>query len=334
MNLRTLANFVAIADAGSLTAAAAAIPIAQPALTRQLRELETELGTQLFQRLPRGVRLTAAGIVLYEAARQASLAWDQTVTLPQLHSSVLYETAQRVLADIARTRQRLSQDRGGSRSTIVLGASPTLARVLLPGLFERWIDAQDSIELRSREAFTPQLLDWLERGQVDMAIVTNPERGRRLSLHPLLGEPFALVSHARMGMARIVSVEELDSIPLLMTSLHRGIVDRQLMPLARQLRLKAEIDSVDSIRELVLRGRHATIMPVSVFKDAGRDTGIQMSEISGVQLNRMLVLASRIERVQDPALATAREQVENEFSRLVARGVFSLTRTERDASAG
>ena len=309
MNLRTLANFVAIADAGSLTAAAAAIPIAQPALTRQLRELETELGTQLFQRLPRGVRLTAAGIVLYE-------------------------TAQRVLADIARTRQRLSQDRGGSRSTIVLGASPTLARVLLPGLFERWIDAQDSIELRSREAFTPQLLDWLERGQVDMAIVTNPERGRRLSLHPLLGEPFALVSHARMGMSRIVSVEELDSIPLLMTSLHRGIVDRQLMPLARQLRLKAEIDSVDSIRELVLRGRHATIMPVSVFKDAGRDTGIQMSEISGVQLNRMLVLASRIERVQDPALATAREQVENEFSRLVARGVFSLTRTERDASAG
>lgn len=309
MNLRTLANFVAIADAGSLTAAAAAIPIAQPALTRQLRELETELGTQLFQRLPRGVRLTAAGIVLYE-------------------------TAQRVLADIARTRQRLAQDRGVSRSTIVLGASPTLARVLLPGLFERWIDAQDSIELRSREAFTPQLLDWLERGQVDMAIVTNPERGRRLSLHPLLGEPFALVSHARMGMARIVSVEELDSIPLLMTSLHRGIVDRQLMPLARQLRLKAEIDSVDSIRELVLRGRHATIMPVSVFKDAGRDTGIQMSEISGVQLNRMLVLASRIERVQDPALATAREQVENEFSRLVARGVFSLTRTERDASAG
>lgn len=309
MNLRTLANFVAIADAGSLTAAAAAIPIAQPALTRQLRELETELGTQLFQRLPRGVRLTAAGIVLYE-------------------------TAQRVLADIARLRQRLAQDRGGSRSTIVLGASPTLARVLLPGLFERWIDAQDSIELRSREAFTPQLLDWLERGQVDMAIVTNPERGRRLSLHPLLGEPFALVSHARMGMARIVSVEELDSIPLLMTSLHRGIVDRQLMPLARQLRLKAEIDSVDSIRELVLRGRHATIMPVSVFKDAGRDTGIQMSEISGVQLNRMLVLASRIERVQDPALATAREQVEHEFSRLVARGVFSLTRTERDASAG
>jgi LysR family nitrogen assimilation transcriptional regulator len=309
MNLRTLANFIAIADAGSLTAAAAAIPIAQPALTRQLRELEAELGTPLFQRLPRGVRLTGAGVAFYE-------------------------TAQRVLADMARLRQRLAQERGGARSRIVLGASPTLARVLLPGLFERWVDAQDSIELRSREAFTPQLLDWLERGLVDMAIVTNPERSRGLSLQPLLGEPFALVSHARMDVARIVSIEELASIPLLMTSLHRSIVDRQLMPLGHQLSLKAEIDSVDSIRELVLRGRHATIMPVSVFKNADRETGIRMSEISGVQLNRMLVLATRIERVQDPALATAREQVENEFSRLVASGVFSLTHAERNAFSG
>ena len=50
MNLRTLRYFIAIADAGSLTAAAAAIPIAQPALTRQMRELETEMGVQLLQR--------------------------------------------------------------------------------------------------------------------------------------------------------------------------------------------------------------------------------------------------------------------------------------------
>ena len=53
MNLRTLRYFIAIADGGSLTAAAAAIPIAQPALTRQMRELETEMGVQLLQRMPR-----------------------------------------------------------------------------------------------------------------------------------------------------------------------------------------------------------------------------------------------------------------------------------------
>ena len=70
MNLRTLRYFIAIADAGSLTAAAAAIPLAQPALTRQMRELETEMGVQLLQRMPRGVRLTQAGVTFYESAQR------------------------------------------------------------------------------------------------------------------------------------------------------------------------------------------------------------------------------------------------------------------------
>ena len=57
MNLKTLRYFIAVADSGSLTAAAAAIPIAQPALTRQMRDLESEMGVQLLQRLLRRARL-------------------------------------------------------------------------------------------------------------------------------------------------------------------------------------------------------------------------------------------------------------------------------------
>ena len=64
MHLRTLRYFVAVADAGSLTAGAAAIPIAQPPLARQMRDLEAELGVRLLQRLPRGVRLTQAGVTV------------------------------------------------------------------------------------------------------------------------------------------------------------------------------------------------------------------------------------------------------------------------------
>jgi LysR family transcriptional regulator, nitrogen assimilation regulatory protein len=68
MNIKALRYFVAIADAGSFTAAALAIPIAQPALTRQIRDLEADLGVSLLLRLPRGVRLTQAGVTLYESA--------------------------------------------------------------------------------------------------------------------------------------------------------------------------------------------------------------------------------------------------------------------------
>ncbi|MDR7096984.1 LysR family transcriptional regulator [Hydrogenophaga laconesensis] len=299
MNLKTLRYFIAVADSGSLTAAAAAIPIAQPALTRQMRDLEAEMGVQLLQRLPRGVRLTPAGVTLYESA-------------------------QRIVSEAARLGRRLAHSQQKNRAPVILGASPTLARLLLPRLIENCMDAMDDLELRAREAFTPALLDWLERGMIDMAVLTNPEPGRTLSFQPLLGEPFALVSHAQMRIGPVVSVNQLARIPLLMTSLHRGLVDRQLASLGKSLQVRAEIDSVDSIRELVLRGRWATIMPVSVFSDNAQDASIVMSEISGVQLNRLLVLATRIDPRPNPSLSLVHELVVAEFSRMERLGIFSF----------
>lgn len=300
MNLRALRYFVAIADAGSLTAAAAAISIAQPALTRQLRELEADLGTPLFHRLPRGVRLTPAGVTLYEAA-------------------------QRILGEAQRVRQRLTRKVGDTRTTLVLGVPPTLSRVLLPGLFEHCLRTLREVELRSREAFTPELLDWLERGVIDMAVVTNPSMGRGLALHPLLGEPFALVSNAAMGMGPIVSLAQLARVPLLMTSLHRDLVERQLLPLGKTLKVEAVLDSVDSIRALVQTRPWATIMPVSVFKEAGHNGEVVMSQITGIQLTRLLVLATRLEPDTKPALPVLQEMIEAEFSRLMREGMFNFT---------
>jgi len=303
MNLRALRYFVAIADAGSLTAAAAAVNVAQPALTRQLRELEADLGVQLLLRLPRGVRLTPAGVTLYESA-------------------------QRMLAEAARVRRLLASRNSDQKATVVLGASPTLTRVLLPGLFENTLRAVAGIELRAREAFTPALLDWLERGVIDMAIVTNPEPGRPLSHTPLLGEPFALVSHPSLKIGPVVPVRQLAGLPLLMTTLHRTLVDRQLLPLGLRVQLRAEIDSVDSIRELVLRGPWATLMPISVFKEPAAAKGVVISEISGVQLNRLLVLATRIESLDSSPQLALKEIIEAEFARLARAGIFSF------ASAG
>ena len=302
MHLRSLRYFVAVVDAGSLTAAALAIPIAQPALTRQMRDLEAEMGVPLLQRLPRGVRLTQAGVTFYESA-------------------------QRILAEAARLTQQLARSAHAAPATVVLGVPPTLANLLLPGLFESCLNTLQEVVLRSREAFTPALLEWLERGVIDMAIVTNPDPGRPLLLQPLLAEPFALVSHASMRIGPVVQAQQLTRIPLLMTSLHRSIVERQLASLGKPLTVQAEIDSVDSIRELVSRGRWATIMPVSVFKDSRPLAQIVMSEVSGVQLHRQLVLATRPDAAAAApraALPLVQDLLHAEFTRLARRGVFSF----------
>lgn len=298
VNLRTLRYFVAIADAGSFTAAAVAVAIAQPALTRQMRDLEKELGVQLFQRGARGVRLTQDG-------------------------ATLYESAGRMLAEAARVRLLLGGDGADQETTVVLGVTPTLTRVLLPGVFERCHRHLADVRLVVREAFTPQLMEGLERGLIDMAVVTNPAPHRALALQPLLVEPFALIAPVARGLPAVVSLADLARVPLLMTGLHRGIVERALAPLGARLQVEAEIDSVDAIRELVLQGRWATVMPVSVFKDApaGRVT---LSEISGAQLNRMLVLATRVERARSTALGVVNDVLRAEAGKLAGQGVFGF----------
>jgi LysR family nitrogen assimilation transcriptional regulator len=299
MNLRTLKYFVAIADAGSFTGAASAIPIAQPALTRQMRDLEVELGVQLLERRPRGVVLTAAGATFYASAR-------------------------RILAEAARVREKLAHSQFSGKAAVTIGAPPTLAGLLLPGLLQTCSHTLEGIELKSREAFTPVLLEWLERGVIDMAIVTNPSGGLGLSFQPLLSEPFALVSNRDMGYGELVQVRQLARIPLLMTSLHRGIVEQQLRILGQTLNVHWEIDSVDAIRQLVCSGHWATIMPISVFKDVAEPARVTVSEISSVQLNRHLALATRADAPTTPAMSLVQELIEGEFDRLSQDGRFSF----------
>jgi LysR family nitrogen assimilation transcriptional regulator len=300
MDLKALRYFVAISDAGSLSAASQVVSVAQPALSRQLRELEKDLGTQLLLRSSRGVHLTPAGATLYEAA-------------------------QRILNEATRVRQKLTGGSVKMETAINLGASPTLARVLLPGLFARCQKSNASIQLRIREAYTPVLLRHVERGLVDMAVVTDSEAGQPLSIHPLLGEPFALVAHVSRRLRPVISIGQLSRIPILITSLHRRIIERQLAPLGGHLNVHAEIDSVDSIRELVLHGRWATLMPVSVFKETQASHAVTLSEISGVQLNRLLVLATRPTNNQSPAIAIVSDMVQTEFARLSRQGMFSFS---------
>lgn len=301
MNLRTLKYFVAIADAGSLTGAAAALAIAQPALSRQMHDLERDMGVQLLQRMPRGVRLTAAG-------------------------ATLYESAQRMLSEAQRVRSQLAKRQDDAETRLVLGVSPTVSRVLVPGVFERCQRSVSSIRLTIREAFTPVLLDLLEKGMIDMAIITSlhGEVGRPLAMHPLVGEPFALVTPKARKMSRVVSLTELSRVPLLMTTLHRELVERELQPLGVHLNVQSEFDSVESIRELVLESNWSTLLPISVFKSPRNENRITLSEVSGIQLNRQLMMATRIEHNENPSVTLLRDLVIAELARLTKAGMFNF----------
>ena len=261
VDLRVLKYFLAVADCGSFSAASKAVFIAQPALSRHILSLEQNLGVRLFDRQARGVRLTRAGLVVYESA-------------------------QRMLTESQWLQSQLHLPGQQDETAVVLGASPTLSRVMVPGIFERCQRASTGIRLTVKEHFTSALIEDLDRDNVDIAILTNPDRSvhSRLALTPLLEEPFVLATPPGRGLGPTVSLSRLARLPLLMTSFHRQIVESQLAPLRVRLNIHSLIDSMDSIKELVLRGRWSALLPVSIMLPV--NGGYVLSEISGVQLHR------------------------------------------------
>jgi molybdate transport repressor ModE-like protein len=112
VDIRTMKCFVQVADRGSITHAADDLGITQPALTRRILQLEIELGVGLLERRPRGIRLTGAGRELLEHAR-------------------------RILREVALAEAQVRRARSAVRGRVVLGTSPTLAPLLLPGCAAR-----------------------------------------------------------------------------------------------------------------------------------------------------------------------------------------------------
>jgi DNA-binding transcriptional LysR family regulator len=184
-----LTYFVTVAEYGNLTRAAAALHLAQPSLSTQLKRLERDLGTDLFERVPRGVALTLAGQQLLPLARQALADVEQ----------------------IRRTANELTSPDGG---TLRVGATPSLSSVLLPAALTAFHAQHAQVELKFVEAGSEDLIEQLERDQLDLALVILPVPHRAVEtvllaeedLVVVVGPGHALADRKRLGIADLRGV--------------------------------------------------------------------------------------------------------------------------------
>lgn len=189
--LKQLRYFEALARHGHFGRAADASAISQPALSVQIKELETSLGTPLFERGPRLVRLTAFGEAWAVRVREILRAVDE-------------------LGEMARA----SRDDLSGRLRI--GVIPTIAPYLLPGLIRRLDDDHPDLDIHIRETVTPKLIEELSGGLIDMAIVALPTGETMFEEVPLFDESFMLVRPASDADRPVPSPEALREMRLLM----------------------------------------------------------------------------------------------------------------------
>lgn len=191
VTLKQLRYFNALARLGHFGRAADSCAISQPALSMQIKELETTLGTALFERSPQGLTLTAFGTVFAPRAR-----------------AILREVD--ALGDLARTAQL------GRLSRLRLGVIPTVAPYLLPKLIRQINNNHIGLDLQLRESLTQNLLADVIEGRLDAAIVALPIAEPSLTEIALFTETFVLVRPASDAGRPVPSPESLREMRLLL----------------------------------------------------------------------------------------------------------------------
>jgi DNA-binding transcriptional LysR family regulator len=186
MELRQIHYFIAIAEAEHFGRASTRLRIAQPALSRQIRQLEEELGVALFERLPRGVRLTAAGRMFLDEARA-------------------------VQAQVARAAAAARAVAAGQAGALRLTFIEAVAwHGLVPDAIRRFREAYPGVEMSLAAMPTAEQLAALRQGRTDAALVYNPAPADDLAAQPLVRHPILLAVPAASPLADRAEVTTAD----------------------------------------------------------------------------------------------------------------------------
>lgn len=171
MEIRQLRAFLAIAEAKTFTAGARRVNVTQAAISMQIRQLEEEVGLQLFTRTPRRVLLTEAGEYLLERARR----------IMREHDSALAEIAEVAGAEHGRLR--------------IGSASAMFATKQLPGILQKLKDKFPNAEISVTSGTSQTLVEKIMHGEVDIAFVSLPVESSHVSIDHLFSDEIVAIAH-------------------------------------------------------------------------------------------------------------------------------------------
>lgn len=260
MELRQLRYVIAVADHRHFTRAAASVPVAQPALSHQVKLLEQELGIELFERSRSGARLTEAGEIFLLRARRA-------------------------LAEMDAAREEIAAFKGLASGRLVLGAMQALAGLDLPLLLAAFHAAHPGIDVSLREDSTSDMFAMLARGEIDLAIAAlDVGRPAGLDAVALVREPVLMALPAAHPLAsrEAVALRLLRHETFILfkpgTGL-RAVSDRAAERAGFVPRAGFQTSSHDRLLALVSEGLGVAFVPASVVSDP-RPPGLAVLPVS------------------------------------------------------
>lgn len=263
---------MSVCELGSISRASSKARIAQPALSRQIKMLESEIGAPLFVRHSAGIRLTPVGELLLSTITEPLKALEGAFGDVQKQSST-------------------------NRRRVRLGFSPAIGCELARRLMSRVSSDLPTVALRISEGYEAELSDAIVRGEIDAAVMhetTSP--GTHLAVSLLFSEPFVLLGprDARLSLEQRCNIEVLAGKPLILPGKShrlRSVIQEAATAANVALNVTCEVESPSSVKEMVESGLGWSVLTLTSIHREYREGRLACAVLDGPGLAQNIVLA-------------------------------------------
>ena len=271
MDLKQLKAFLTVADTGNVTRAAELLHLVQPAVSRQVRLLEEDVGAALFERERHGMVLTEAGRSLLVHARRAML-------------------------ELERARAEIAGASSGVGGLVTLGLLPSTVDTVSSPFVSAVAQQYPGIRVRIAVGYAGTLMRWLESGEVDAALLYGAERAAGLQAQPLIEEDLWVIAPPadKLRRERPLPVAKLAGRNMVLPSAPHGIrtlVEHACAVAKVQVNISAETNALSVQRSLVIGGHGWTILPPIAVADDLRSGQLCGAPLVDPAIKRTIVIA-------------------------------------------
>lgn len=275
MNFEALRLFLGVADHGSFTRAAIKAGVTQSTISKRIQQLEEELGSRLLYRHGRGVGLTEAGERLVAVARS-------------------------VFEQLDEVRGRLNEDLQAFRGWATLGLPPSLGASISVPLARRFRAKFPNANLRVVEALSGSLLELVEAGKIDVAILYDARRSATLLVNPLFRETLYLIERGDdAGPTGPADLAELGRGPFALSHASNGlrrVLDEAATAAGIAIDVPLELDSLTALKAFAEAGPERSVLPYSAVYREVAEGKLRARPFAGDGLSALLVSATPLHR--------------------------------------
>jgi len=267
MNFTHLLAFFEVARAGSVAGGAQRLRISQPAVSREIREIEQRLGLVLFDRLPRGVSLTQAGTLLFGYAERIF---------------ALSDAAESSMKELA----------GLGAGQLKIGASATIGVYLVPDLIARFTATFPAVNVELTVTNTQLVEEGLRNEEFALGFIEGPYDDTRLQAKPIGADEIVLVAAAeRPRTAQKLRAQDLVAQSVILRepgSGTRAVVETAYASIGLQMEPLMSVSNTEAIKRMLLAQRAVAYVSSLSVRDEVRRGELEVLDVADLRIERAL----------------------------------------------